>query len=84
MSHHRHDDSSSDDQSEVQEAKQEAAENVVERVESWQDGAEQETVREELAEGMERAGVEVDDAQLDETAKQIHARGKADGTPEAH
>lgn len=79
MSHHQHDDSSS----EVQQAKQEAAEHVVERVESWQDGAETDTVREELAEGMERAGVEVDGAQLDETAEQIHASGKADRTPDA-
>ena len=81
MSHHRHDDSSAD-QAEVQQAKQEAAENVVERVESWQDGAEEATVREELEEGMQRAGVDVDEAQLDETAEQIHAHGKAHGTPE--
>jgi hypothetical protein len=79
MSHHQHDDSSP----EVQQAKQEAAANVVERVESWQDGAEKDTVREELAEGMEQAGVEVDGAQLDETAEQIHATGKAGRTPDA-
>ena len=78
MSHHQHDESSP----EVQQAKQEAAENVVERVESWQDGAEEQTVREELAEGMERAGVDVDRAQLDETAEQIHSSGRADTTPE--
>lgn len=70
-------------ESEVQEAKQEAADYVVERVESWQDGAEQATVKEELAEGMEQAGVEVDDAQLEETAEQIHGSGTADSTPDA-
>ncbi len=80
MSHHEHDQSDP----EVRQAKQEAAENVVERVESWQDGAEEQTVREELAEGMARAEVEVDDAELDETAAQIHATGKADRTPHAH
>lgn len=78
MSHHQHDESNA----EVQQAKQEAAENVVERVESWQDGAEEQTVREELAEGMEHAGVDVDEAQLDETAEQIHSSGRADTTPE--
>lgn len=68
--------------SEVQEAKREAAEHVVERVESWQEGAEESTVREELADGMDQAGVDVDDEQLDETARQIHEHGQADGTPE--
>lgn len=70
------------DSNEVQQAKQEAAEHVVQRVESWQDGAEEETVREELAEGMEKAGVDVDDADLHVTAEQIHATGSADDTPE--
>ncbi len=79
MSDHEHEDSSR----EVSEAKQEAADYVVERVESWQDGAEKDTVREELAEGMERAGVQVDDAQLEETAEQIHKQGRAETTPEA-
>ena len=78
MSHHQH-----DENPEVQQAKQEAADHVVERVESWQDGAEQETVREELADGMEQAGVEVDDTELDRTAEQIHATGHAERTPEA-
>ncbi len=82
MSHHQHDGGDAEPGTEVQQAKQEAAENVVERVESWQDGAEEQTVREELAEGMQRAGVEVDDAQLDETAEQIHSHGSADTTPD--
>ena len=72
----------SENPNEVQAAKDEAVDNVVERVESWQDGAEEQTVREELAEGMERAGVDVDLAQLDETAEQIHSSCRADTTPE--
>lgn len=81
MSHSQHDDQQ--DATEVQQAKQEAAEHVVERVESWQEGAEEGTVREELADGMRQAGVEVDDAELDETAAQIHDTGTADRTPDA-
>lgn len=71
------------DSTEVQDAKQEAAENVVERVESWQEGAQPETVKEELAEGMSEAGVEVDDSDLDRAAQQIHDTGEANApTPE--
>lgn len=90
MSHHDHDSHADETTTagatgaEVQEAKQEAAEHVVDRVESWQDGAEKETVREELAEGMDRAGVEVDDSQLEDTAEQIHTHGRADGPPDPH
>lgn len=76
-------DQSQQDSTEVQDAKQEAAENVVERVESWQEGAQPETVKEELAEGMSEAGVEVDDSDLDRAAQQIHDTGEADApTPE--
>lgn len=78
MSHHQH-----DENPEVQQAKQEAADHVVERVESWQEGAQPETVKEELAEGMSEAGVEVDDSDLDRAAQQIHDTGEADApTPE--
>lgn len=63
---------------EVEAAKQEAADHVVERVESWQDGAEEQTVREELQEGMRRAEVEVSDEELDRVAEKIHDEGRGD------
>ena len=50
-----------------------ALQAVVDRVVSWQDGAPEGTVREELARGAERAGVEVPDRVLDELARRIHA-----------
>ena len=66
---------------EVESARQEAAEHVVERVESWDEGAQPATVRDDLEEGMAQAGVEVDAADLDRMAKEIHDEGSA-GTPE--
>ena len=50
-----------------------ALQAVVDRVVSWQDGATQETVREELVRGAREAGVEVPDALVDELARRIHA-----------
>jgi len=50
-----------------------ALQAVVDRVVSWQDGATQETVREELARGAREAGVEAPDSLLDEIARRIHA-----------
>ncbi len=49
-----------------------ALQAVVDRVVSWQDGATQETVREELARGAREAGVQVPDTLLDEIARRIH------------
>ena len=64
--------------SEVDDAKQEAAEHVVERVESWDEGAEPSTVRQDLEEGMAEAQVEVDDADLDRMADDIHDHGETE------
>ena len=49
----------------------EAQQAVVDRVLSWQEGAPTETVREELRKAAADVGVEVDDAWLDEKARQI-------------
>ena len=49
----------------------EAQQAVVDRVLSWQEGAPTETVREELRKAAAEVGVEVDDAWLDEKARQI-------------
>ncbi|WP_298749116.1 hypothetical protein [uncultured Serinicoccus sp.] len=67
--------------SEESEARQEAAEHVVERVESWDEGAQPETIREDLEEGMGQAQVEVDDGDLEQMAHEIHDEGSTD-TPE--
>lgn len=56
----------------TQQATVEALQAVVDRVVSWQDGATQETVREELAKGAREADVEASDALLDELAWRIH------------
>lgn len=59
-------------------AKQEAAEHVVERVESWHEGAETDTLREELADGMDQAGVETSGEELDRMAEEIHDEGSTE------
>lgn len=56
----------------TQQATVEALQAVVDRVVSWQDGATQETVREELAKGAREADVQASDALLDELARRIH------------
>ncbi|MCK0112462.1 hypothetical protein MWU75_09965 [Ornithinimicrobium sp. F0845] len=61
--------------SEAADARQEAAEHVVDRVGSWDEGAEPQTVRDDLEEGMDKAGVEVDDAELDRMSDEIHDEG---------
>ncbi|AKT50324.1 hypothetical protein [Arsenicicoccus sp. oral taxon 190] len=68
----------SDNHNEVQAAKAEAEDRVVERVESWQEGAEQETVAQELREGFEEAGVDKSEDDVERLAKQIHEDGKAE------
>lgn len=67
--------------SEESEARQEAAEYVVDRVESWDEGAQPETIRQDLEEGMAQAQVDVDEADLDQMATDIHDQGSTD-TPE--
>jgi hypothetical protein len=49
----------------------EAQQVVVDRVLSWHEGAPVETVRDELRKAADEVGVAVDDAWLDEKAKQI-------------
>jgi hypothetical protein len=52
-------------------AEAEAQQAVVDRVLSWQEGAPVETVREELRKAATEAGVSVDDAWIEERAKEI-------------
>lgn len=49
------------DQPDVVEAKVAALQAVVDRLASWQDGAEVKTLREELDEGLDEAGIDVTD-----------------------
>lgn len=63
---------------EIIQAKQEAADTVVGRVASWHEGAEPQTLREELAEGFEESGVHVDREQIDDLARDIHDPDTAD------
>jgi hypothetical protein len=57
--------------SDVQGVEAEAQQAVVDRVLSWQAGAEVGTVREELRKAAAEVGVEVDDSWLDEQAEAI-------------
>lgn len=52
-------------------AEAEAQQAVVDRVLSWQEGAPVGTVRDELRKAADEAGIRVDDAWLDEKARQI-------------
>jgi hypothetical protein len=52
-------------------AEAQAQQAVVDRVLSWQEGADVETVRQELRKAADEAGIEVDDAWLDENAQAI-------------
>ncbi len=49
------------DQPDVDEAKVAALQAVVDRLASWQDGAEEKTLREELDDGLQEAGIDVTD-----------------------
>lgn len=49
------------DRSDVDEAKVAALQGVVDRLASWQDGAEEKTLRQELDEGLDEAGIDVED-----------------------
>jgi hypothetical protein len=52
-------------------AEAEAQQAVVDRVLSWQVGAEVDTIRQELRRAAEEVGVEVDDAWVEEKAQEI-------------
>jgi hypothetical protein len=52
----------------------EAIQNVVERVTSWQDGAPEGTVEDELRRGLDEAGVELGDAEVTRLASAIEER----------
>jgi hypothetical protein len=52
-------------------AEAEAQQAVVDRVLSWQEGADVGTVRDELQKAAQEAGIEVDDSWLDEKAQAI-------------
>jgi hypothetical protein len=52
-------------------AQHEAIQAVVDRVTSWQDGATEGTVAEELAKGFDEAGIEVSQADQDALASAI-------------
>ena len=67
--------------SEEADARQEAAEHVVDRVESWDQGAQPETVREHLEEGMAEAQVDVQEGELDQMSDDIHDKGSTE-TPD--
>jgi hypothetical protein len=54
------------------EAELEAIQLVVDRVTSWQDGATEGTVAEELRKGFDDAGVEVSPDQVESLAEAIH------------
>jgi hypothetical protein len=53
-------------------AQVEAVQAVVDRVASWQDGATEDTVRDELRKGLDEAGVTVPDSFLDEAVRRIN------------
>ncbi len=58
----------------MSEEKLQAIQVVVDRVTSWQDGAEEGTVEAELRKGFGEVGVEVDDATVTRLAEAIESR----------
>ena len=69
------------DQTGADEAKVAALQGVVDRLASWQDGAEEKTLREELDAGLDEAGIDVDEdvrerivAHIREDASHVDAR----------
>lgn len=58
-------------EADAQGAEAEAQQAVVDRVLSWQVGAEEETIRSELRRAAAEVGVEVDDAWVEEKAREI-------------
>mgnify|MGYP001260775707 CR=1 FL=1 len=66
------------DTDDITDAQQQAADHVVERVASWDEGAQPATVREDLQEGMDQADVPVQDSELDRMAEEIHDHGSTE------
>lgn len=64
-------------------AKDEAVENVVERVSSWQHGAEEDQVKSELKEGLAASEVSVPEGEVDRLAEEIHGTKEAPEAPKA-
>lgn len=58
--------------SEEADARNDAVENVKERAESWDPGAEPETVEQHLREGFEQAGVDVPEQDVERIADEVH------------
>lgn len=52
-------------------AQVEAVQAVVDRIVSWQDGATEDTVREELEKGLAQSGVHVPDGFVDEVVRRV-------------
>lgn len=71
-------DQQSNGSAEVSDARQDAVENVVERVESWDAGSEPENVRADLEDGLAEAEVEVEQGELDRMAEEIHSEGRTE------
>lgn len=63
------------DRPDVDEAKVAALQGVVDRLASWQDGAEEKTLRQELDEGLDEAGIDVDEDVRERIVE--HLRGDA-------
>ena len=53
--------------------KAEAVQAVVDRITSWQDGATEETVRDELRQGLAEANLDVPDELVDEVVRRVRA-----------
>lgn len=70
------------DAREEEAAKAEAAENVVERAESWDPGAEPETVESNLRKGFQEAGVDVEDSEIERVARDVHAEKHTELDPD--
>ena len=57
----------------------EAVQNVVDRVSSYQDGATENTVEQELRKGLDEAGVDAQDAEVTQLAEAIESgKGRVD------
>lgn len=64
-------------------AKDEAVENVVERVSSWQHGAEEGQIKEQLAEGLAQSEVSLPEDEVDRLAEEMHQTHETPEPPKA-
>lgn len=71
---------------EADEAATEAAQNVVDEVTTWEYSAEKETIEEQLDDGLDEAGVQVDEAERDRLVDEIDdVKGhEGEGSPRVH